>query len=157
MSLTHIPASLPPRNRLAEVLAENERLKNELADLEEKLRRRDMMDRHNDDVLSEIQMALKPLYDGLVHLFEQIDSVTGTGAISGASPKNQAAWNSWKEKLGGKVAEAIDVLLLHGEMNATQLRIHLHCATNYVFQVISKLNKAGLINKNGGKISLKEL
>ena len=33
MSLTHIPASLPPRNRLAEVLAENERLKNELADL----------------------------------------------------------------------------------------------------------------------------
>ena len=49
------------------------------------------------------------------------------------------------------------MLLLHGELNRTQLRLHLSCATRSITDVVYKLNQAGLINKNGGKISLKEL
>lgn len=79
------------------------------------------------------------------------------GGRTTINPATNAVWDSWKQKLGGKAAEAIDVLVLHGEMNAEQLRIHLKCGKNYVYNVISSLHKASLINKNSGKISLKEL
>ena len=155
MSMTHIPNLPPPRDRIADLLEENRKLRDEIADLREQLRRNKVLEEHEQRTL--IRMTLSPLHTALTHLFEQIDTA-GVRTISGDGPqKNSAAWESWKQKLGGKVAEAIDVLLLHGEMNAAQLRIHLRCATNYVFQVISKLHKAGLINKNGGKISLKQL
>jgi transcription initiation factor IIE alpha subunit len=66
-------------------------------------------------------------------------------------------WDSWKGKMSGSAAKAIDALLLHGEMTAEQLRIHLGCATRTCYNIIGELNKAKLINKNGGRISLKEL
>lgn len=109
---------------------------------------------------AELKLVLTPLYKGLRHIFGEFDAIgvqDVSSASSGGDKKLSAAWESWKKKLGGKAAMAIDVLFLHGEMNATQLRIHLQCGNDYVYNVISQLHKAGIINKNGGKISLKGL
>jgi cell division septum initiation protein DivIVA len=107
--------------------------------------------------VQELRSVLTPLYQGLQRIFGHIEDIGGTDSGATASPRVSAVWESWKAKLGGQTAEAIDVLALHGEMNAEQLRIHLRCARTHVYNVISKLNKAGIINKNGGKIRLKEL
>jgi len=156
MSIVHSPIP-PPRNWDYEIKKENDQLRAEVAELREKLRQNQLLIDKEEQALSQIRTFLQPLYSGLTHLFEQMDSVTGAGAKTGEQPRNKVVWDSWKQKLGGQTAEAIDVLMLHGEMNAEQLRIHLRCARTHVYNVISRLNKAGIINKNGGRISLKEL
>lgn len=106
--------------------------------------------------------TLSPLYQALQLLFgdmEELGYTPGAENSAGAkgAPQHSAVWDSWKQKLGGKTAEAIDVLALHGEMNAEQLRIHLRCARTHIYNVIGALNKAGIIHKNGGRVSLKQL
>ena len=73
--------------------------------------------------------------------------------------RSSAVWEDWKKKLGATAAsKIIDILLLHGQLDQTQIRIHLGTSRmQTVYDAVSKLNKAGIINKNGGKISLKEL
>ena len=75
----------------------------------------------------------------------------------GHHPKVSKVWKSWQEKMPGFPAKFIEVLLEHGEMTVPQLKIAAHCGSNTVYGVISKLHGLGLINKNGGKYSLKEL
>ena len=89
-------------------------------------------------------------------LFGEMDAI-GVGESQTSSPKASAVWESWKEKLGGKAGGAIDALLLHGEMNAQQLRIHLKCGNEYVYKVITKLASANLIDRRDKKIRLKDL
>ena len=156
MSLVHSPFAMP-NDRTAEIIKENEKLRAELADLREQLRLNQQILDKDEQAVMMIRTQLHPLYNALMHLFEQIDSVTGAGVNTGEKPRNSTAWESWKQKLGGKTAQAIDVLLMHGAMNRTQLRIQLGCATGTVVNVVAALNKAGLINKNGNQISLKEL
>ena len=92
-------------------------------------------------------------------VFGQIEAmgVSGSGSTAASTTRNSAVWESWKQQLGGKTGAAIDVLLLHGEMSAQQLRIHLKCGNEYVYKVITKLANANLINRREGKVSLKEL
>jgi hypothetical protein len=74
--------------------------------------------------------------------------------------KSSAAWDSWKQKMGPNSAAAkiIDILMVHGKLNNTQIRIHLGTSRmQTVYDAISKLNKASLLNKNGDEFSLKEL
>lgn len=79
-------------------------------------------------------------------------------AVAPAGDNRKAAvWESWKQKLGGKQAEFIEALLTHGEMSAIQLKIATRSGQQTVYDTIHKLNKLGLINKNGGKFSLKEV
>ena len=108
-----------------------------------------------DEGLMELRAILSPLYQGIGKVLGEI-RVTGA-ASDAVAPRTSAVWDSWKEKLSGSAAKAIDTLLLHGEMTAEQLRIHLGCATRTCYNIIGELNKAKLVNKNGGKISLKEL
>jgi DNA-binding MarR family transcriptional regulator len=81
----------------------------------------------------------------------------GVGESPASSPQKSAVWESWKQKLGPMPAKAIDALLMHGALTQTQLRIHVGCAAGSISDLVYRLNKAGIINKNGGKISLKEL
>jgi len=110
--------------------------------------------------LATLRHQLQPLYNALRMVFGEldaagVDSVTPTA--SGPSARVAGVWESWKTKLGGKQAEFIQALLEHGEMTAVQLKVATHTGTSTVPQVIYKLNHLGLINKNGGKYSLKEL
>jgi hypothetical protein len=102
---------------------------------------------------------LEPLHNALRLVFGELD-VAGVGAASsqnGVPQRVASVWESWKQKLGGKQAEFIQALLEHGEMSAVQLKVATHTGTSTVPQVIYKLNQLGLINKNGGKYSLKQL
>jgi hypothetical protein len=106
-----------------------------------------------------LREILSPLHQALGMVFGEIDGM-GVGTASGSAPvpaKNAAAWEQWKQRLGGATARAIDALMVHGEMNQTQLRILLGCATRTVTNVVAALNQAKLIDKRDGKIRLKEL
>lgn len=109
--------------------------------------------------VAELRTILSPLYQALGMVFGQIEAmgVSGSGSTAASTTRNSAVWESWKQQLGGKTGAAIDVLLLHGEMSAQQLRIHLKCGNEYVYKVITKLANANLINRREGKVSLKEL
>lgn len=134
----------------------NEGLRAQVRQLKEELQIERTKNSGYDQGIRNIRTALGPFYADLKRLFGEMDAI-GVGESQTSSPKASAAWDSWKKRLGGKPAEAIDVLLIHGEMTAVQLRLHLHCATDYVYQVISKLNKVDLIEKRDGRIRLKEL
>ena len=116
--------------------------------------------------VAELRTVLTPLYQGLQHIFGEIDATGvdeshGSSASSPASSsRTSAAWESWKQKLGANSAAAkiIDILMVHGELTHTQLRIHIGTSRmQTVYDAVSKLNKAALLNKNGDKFSLKEL
>lgn len=132
-------------------------LRAQVGELQQALQDERAKSKQIDHGAKQLRTVLNPLYYALKHVYGEIDTM-GIGASEHSeSPKASAVWESWKQKLGGQTAEAIDVLALHGEMNAEQLRIHLRCARTHIYNIIAKLNKAGIINKNGGKISLKTL
>lgn len=110
--------------------------------------------------VQELRTILNPLYLALQAVFGELDPLTTSSSVSSSgmlSPQAKAAWDNWKSKLGGLPSRFIDALMLHGPMTQTQLRIAVGCAARSVTNVVYTLNKAGLINKSGGKISLKEL
>lgn len=101
--------------------------------------------------------SLSPLYKGLKAIFGELEGMDlGTAPVE-TNSRVSAIWSDWKQKFPGHPAKAIDALLLHGSMTQGQLRIAVGCATGTISNVVSTLNRAGLINKSGGKISLKEL
>jgi hypothetical protein len=129
-----------------------------IADLEEELRQEKLKSNGVEVGAAHLRATLGPLYQALQMVFEHIDAMGVRDYAPPASAAKQAVWESWKQKLGGLTAKAIDVLSLHGPMNQTQLRIQLACASRSVTNIVAALNKAGLINKvDGGKIALKEL
>ena len=116
-------------------------------------------------VLRPIRRQLEPFFNALQVLFGQLDAagveIAGRDAPGASTPpvnsRAAAVWESWKRKLGGKAAEIISALLEHGEMSVEQLRVATHSGRQTIYEVTSRLNKLGLINKNGGRYSLKEL
>jgi hypothetical protein len=131
-----------------------------ISELEEQLRAEQRKSAAIEAGALELRQLLAPLYKGLQMIFGQLDTM-GVTANGAAAPNDsrREVWDSWKQKLGGLTAQAIEVLLLHGPMNQTQLRIQLKCASRSVTNIVGALNKAGLIDKDkrGGKISLKRL
>lgn len=108
--------------------------------------------------LMALRKVLQPTFNGLRAVFGELDAAgIGEGEITTANPKAHGVWESWKQKLGGKSAETIQALLEHGEMNVAQLRVATHSAQQTVYDTMFKLNKLGLINRNGGRYSLKSL
>lgn len=125
-----------------------------------------------DRALSMLRKQLSPLYRALQAVFGELDAAgvtdstvpdpqsAGPGATHGIEPRVAALWASWKQKLGGAdsaPSRVIDALLTHGEMNVAQLRVAGKMAQQTVYDSVSKLHKLGLLNKNGGRYSLKQL
>lgn len=117
--------------------------------------------------LSMLRTQLGPLYRAMQAVFGELDAAGVTEerqTVTGGdekmhfnTPKNTPVWNAWKERFPPAVGKVIDALLLHGEMNQGQLKIACRIGSSTVTDCVSKLNKAGLINKNGGRVSLKAL
>lgn len=101
-----------------------------------------------------LRRQLTPLYRALQAVFGELDAIGGAEATESATDPR---WLSWKQKLPGRPAEMIDLLLLHGEMNRNQLMAGMRAGKDVVRVTISKLNTAGLLVKNGGRVSLKKL
>lgn len=139
------------------------KLRGELSDTRHELQR---VKEDSNRALTGVRQQLSPLYRALQRLFGELDDAgvadVPLGAPTPAStpPVNSratAVWESWKSKLGTGPARIIDALLLHGEMTAKQLKIACACRQNSIYEWMVKLNKAGIVNKNGGRFSLKEL
>ena len=108
--------------------------------------------------LGALRQQLSPLYRALQAVFGEIDAagIADDGAAP-ANPRIAAVWESWKQKMGGHAGQIIGVLQLHREMTAQQIAIAIGIHKKNVPQLVHKLKKNGLINKNGDKFSLKEL
>ena len=149
-----------PMKIAAELRREIEKLRAQLETAQEELRQERQKTAAMESGVRQLRAVLTPLYQALAHIFGEIDAM-GVGAMpptaTGVDPRKAAVWEDWKQKLGGQAAKAIDALLLHGELTQTQLRLHIGCARGSVPGIVYQLNKAALINKNGGRISLKEL
>jgi len=119
--------------------------------------------------LSSLRRQLHPLYRALQAVFGELDAAGVTDDAPQRSPaaqandapatdaRTKAVWESWKSRLPPACGKVIDALLLHGELNQAQLKVAARLGTSTVSDSVYKLNKAGLINKNGGRVSLKQL
>jgi hypothetical protein len=161
VSLSILSPLPDPNKKLRELESENFRLREQLEEKETELRKERLKTATMERGVGELRTVLTPLYQGLAHIFGEIEvmgvNATTTAAAGGPDPRKAAIWADWKQKFPGHPAKAIDALLLHGSMTQGQLRIAVGCATGTISNVVSILNRAGLINKNGGRISLKEL
>lgn len=111
-----------------------------------------------------LRQVLTPLHQAIGMVFGEIDAMGVSGAAGespapvSADPSKSAAWDSWKQKMGGAARTIIDLLMLHGQLTQEQMRIHIGTKRmQTVYDATSKLNKAGLVVKTGDKFSLKEL
>lgn len=106
--------------------------------------------------VSQLRQALAPLKEGLDRIFGILPEIPSKPPVSSS---HSVVWESWKKRLGGgAVSTIIDALILHGRLTNTQMAIHV--GTNRkqtIYDAVHKLNKAGIINKDGDYISLKEL
>lgn len=152
LTLTTVPN---PQQQIESLQRELYQRNRQLADAEEALRQERQKSAQIARGVQELRQALHPLYSSLQHVFGEIDAMGPSDHAPSA--KSNPAWEQWKQRLGGATARAIDALMVHGEMNQTQLRIILGCATRTVTNVVAALNQAKLIDKRDGKIRLKEL
>jgi len=157
MSLSIMTALPTQQSQIESLQRELYQRNKQLAETEEALRQERLKSAALERGVAELRTVLTPLYQGLSHIFGQIDTMDIGSGSAIPSSKNSAAWEQWKQRLGGATARAIDALMIHGEMNQTQLRIILGCATRTVTNVVTALNQAKLIDKRDGKIRLKEL
>lgn len=153
---------LPDQNEIVRQLRrENEQLRSQLSEAQEDARQMRQKLTIVEGGASMLRTVLNPLYSALAHIYGELDAMGVNGGTppspTGMDPRKAAVWEDWKRKMPGIPARFIDALMLHGELTQTQLRLHAKCAQGSVAGVVSQLWKAGLINKNGGRISLKEL
>lgn len=155
----------PKTQRIAELETENRTLRRDLADAQVEA------DRAREDAnraLAMLRRQLSPLYRALQAVFGELDAAgiaedaspsASRTSESGVESRVAAVWESWKEKLGRDTgpSRVIDALLQHGELNVAQLKVAGKMATQTVYDSTSKLNRLGLLNKNGGRYSLKKL
>lgn len=157
----------PELGRLRE---EVRRQRSELADLQNRLEEAEQSSQLTGRALQRLRKTLLPMYQALQMVFGEIDAAgvdtaeaefnqtpNARAAPAGVDPKVAAVWDSWKARFGSGVGKVIDVLLLHGAMSATQLRIACQCRQDTVYKHIGVLKNAGLITKDGGKYNLKQL
>lgn len=153
-----VPAVDPDIERMR---AENRQLRREADDAKVEARRaREDADR----ALSALRKQLSPLYRALQMVFGELDAAGVRDDAPSSAPASSSGgraidprWESWKQKLPGRPAEMIDLLLLHGEMNRNQLMAAMRAGKDVVRVTTSRLYVAGLITKNGGRVSLKQL
>lgn len=144
---------------VAALKAENRDLRQQLLDAraDATRSRRDLV-----QAVAALRKQLTPLYRSLQGVFGDMeafgDAEPMTSAGGPIDGRVAAVWASWKNKLGGTVAKGIDALLLHGELDTAQLAIAAGLDKRTVTNtVVYKLHGAGLINKNNGRFSLKQL
>lgn len=144
----------PRDDRIAELEDEVTRLR---VDVSSARREASQAGREATRALSALRQQLNPLYRALQDVFGELNAAGTEDAAPTVNARTSVVWDSWKSRLGEGPAKIIDALLLHGEMNTQQLAIATGYHRTTVPGLIHKMNKAGLLNKNGGRFSLKAL
>jgi hypothetical protein len=136
-------------------------LKAQLAEVREELRMERKKSAGIEPALKEIQRVTLPFYNILRAVHGELDAlgITNNGASASSAPvAHDSRWDAIKSRLSPRLREAVDVLLVHGRMNTTQLAAALktsrgNCADN----IVQKLKTMGIIIKDGRDFSLKTL
>lgn len=141
------------------------RLRGELSDARHELAR---VREDSNRALTALRRQLQPLYSAMQLMFGHLDDA----GVSGEAPASTAAaaapgapadarvtavWEAWKSRLPPACGKVIDALLIHGDLSNQQIKVAARLGSSTVTDSIYKLNKAGLITKNGGRVSLKTL
>src|SRR5665213_1942560 len=142
------------------------RLKREIVGLEQELEEtREEVQKYKNassdavKAISALRKVLDPLHTAMKMIYGEINRVEIPRDPFDLhnEPIVDKRWESWKQKLPGKPAEFIQILLEHGEMSGAQLKAAAHCAQQTVYDTIAKLKAAGLVTKNGKGFALKPL
>ena len=167
MVINSVPSQQQQLESLQRELMNRNRQLNEaeshIADLEAELLRERAKGKQVERGAQRLREVLSPLHEAIGMVFGEIDAMgieapAQTSAPGGVDTRKAAVWEDWKSRLGGFAAKAIDALLLHGELSTDQMMIHLRTSRRQtVHDTVSKLNKAGIIAKRDGKVSLKAL
>lgn len=107
--------------------------------------------------VSALRKVLSPLYRALQEVFGEMEGIGQGDAEQPVSARTSAMWSAWKDKLGKGPAKAIDALLLHGAMTRKQLAVATGYSPQNISNIISDLNGASLITKDGDRVSLRTL
>lgn len=117
--------------------------------------------------MTTLRGTLQPLYNGLRMVFGELDAAgiasegtVGTESQSSSAPLDESRYAPWKTKFPGKTAEMIDALVRYeAGLTRKQLAgfVKIDPGSGSMSQCIFKLNKAGLIEKNGNLIRLRKL
>ena len=138
----------------------NEKLEEQLREARQQLHEAQQAAKMAVRAQTRLQKMIEPWWAALSairgELVEMVDDPTA-GTEPRVAGKHSAIWESWKTKVSPLAGKIIDTLLLHREMNTQQLAIATGTHRNSIPRAIYELNKAGLINKNSGRFSLKEL
>jgi hypothetical protein len=111
----------------------------------------------NDISIEPLRQVLTPLYRSMQRLFGEMDKIDGGGTQATNTNGDNSKWDFWKRRYPGRIAEAIDILMLQ-PMNTKQLSHALKCdPRTLTSKVIYPMNQSGLLNKSGGMFSLKQL
>lgn len=110
-----------------------------------------------------LKKTLEPLYQALRAMWGEIEVIQPeTTSTQNSSPeagsKTSPVWEEWKQRLGNWPGRIITALQTHKDADTTQLCILIGTTRRQtVHDAIFKLNKSGLIDKNGDRYSLKQL
>lgn len=136
---------------------EIQRLHDRIGELEAELRQARLQastaKRSAEIAMGNLKKQLSPLYRALQQVFGELEAV---GVEEAGSPQASARWESWKQRMPGRPAEFIDLLLVHKSMTIKQFMAAAHCGQDTAYRIVSKLGQAGVTVNAGGKYQLKE-
>lgn len=144
---------------------QNQRMDEELRSLRNELGQAQADKEKQERSLRALRNQLTPLHRALRAVFGEIELaigeeefvVPGRGVeVAHHEGRVDPRWQSWKEKMPGRTAEMIDLLLLHKSMGTKALMSAMHCAKDTVYGAAKKLNAAGLL-ATSQPYSLKQL
>lgn len=128
-------------------------LRSEIERLVDELRQERSKNAGIENGIRDLRRILSPLYDGLRLIFGEMDAMR----VESSPVAGNSKWEAIKARYQGRIAEAIDVLLLHGTMNSSQLAAAMKMdRSNLSKNLLPKLSSMGLITRNGRDISLRE-
>lgn len=113
--------------------------------------------------LANLKEKLNPMHNAINLIYSDLDAAgievdESNTAAAGTAPSTHvgsAKWESCKQRMPGHPAELIDLLLIHKEMTVQQMAGLGHMGKQSVYRAIAKLTGAQLLNKAGGRFSLK--
>src|SRR5579863_4128165 len=107
-------------NRDAETIS---RQKARIRELEDEVEQLEKKIRNDKAAIHNLRQRLAPLYHALKQTFGDMEAVVGDEPIattdqpSVASSSTRSKWDAIKQRHGGRTAEVIDLLLIHGPIN----------------------------------------
>ena len=114
----------------------------------------------NEVAIGSLRRCLTPLYQALQRVFGDMDAIAPVGdepAATGSAANGNSRWDAIKQRNPGRIAEAIDALLIHGPLNVSQMAAVIHIdRSNCSKNVVGKMLRMGIAERDGQKIRLRE-